>query len=425
MAPLSEILHQSRSFFNTAICSVGRNKLRSFLSVLGVVFGVMAVMTIICIGQGAKEEALRQVEQLGTRNIYLKQVDLSKEQKSEAARRNVTGLNQRDTVLLQQADSSIFQIATLKQLTVEVLGALRQISPQVVACSANYADVLNLKILEGRFFNQSDIDSHELVCVLGNEVSLALGEEGMLLEKLRMGNQIFTIIGRLAEIDFSRNDSSAVSVRNHNEMILLPMGSDKWLPKQGASMAGKPQPESGFSEIIIETTDSSQVLNSASVINRIMNQSHKGISDYQMVVPLELLNQARKTHEMFNWFLGAIAGISLVVGGIGIMNIMLATISERKKEIGIRRAVGATKSHILVQFLIESVMLTLTGGIIGVILGAGMAILISFAAPWHASMSLAAVLIPLLMSVLVGMFFGLYPAYQAASVNPIQALRYE
>ncbi len=425
MALFTEIACKSKSFFNTALRSVGRNKLRSFLSVLGVVFGVMAVMTIICIGQGARNEAVRQMEQLGTRNIYLKQLALSTEQKAEAARRNVEGLNNRDIKQLGQAGIAIQQMASLKELSVEVIGAPGQISPQVAACSANYANVLNLKMLAGRFINQSDIDSHELVCVLGSDVAGRLGEDGKLFEQLRMGSQMFTIVGHLDRIDFSDSGSAAVSVRNHNEMILLPTGTSKWLPKPRAAMGKKSEPEAEFSEIIIKITDSHQVLASAGVIGRIMEESHGSILDYQMVVPLELLRQARKTHEMFNWFLAAIAGISLIVGGIGIMNIMLATISERKKEIGIRRAVGATKLHIMAQFLIESMLLTLTGGAIGVFLGAAAAFAIALAAPWHAALSFGAVFIPLLMSVFVGLFFGLYPAYQAARVDPIQALRYE
>jgi len=424
MAGCSDTALQYLAFVNAALRAVGRNKLRSFLSILGVVFGVMAVMTIICVGQGARIEAVRRVEQLGTRNIYLKQLKLSPGQKTAAGRRHTRGLNREDLERLQKAPIHIRQVAVLKELSVPVLGALQQITPQIAACSANYAGLLNLKTTDGRFIRQQDIDRHHLICVLGRDVAEKLGKSGRPDEKLRIGDQMFTIVGRLNQGGLSDAASTAVSVRNHNEMILLPLGVGQWLAGAGPPARKNPE-DSEFSEIIIEISDSSHVISNAAVIRRIMEQAHNGITDYQMVVPLELLHQFRRTNDMFSLFLGAIAGISLVVGGIGIMNIMLANISERKKEIGIRRAVGATKAHIIVQFLAESTLLTLAGGFIGVFFGAIAAYAIAVAAPWHAVLSLSAVMLPLGMSIFVGLFFGLYPAYRAADVDPIQALRFE
>lgn len=167
------------------------------------------------------------------------------------------------------------------------------------------------------------------------------------------------------------------------------------------------------------------MVHAAEIIMRTMEVAHHGVKDFQMVVPQELLKQSQKTRRMFNIILGAIAGISLLVGGIGIMNIMLATVSERMKEIGIRRAVGATRGHIIVQFLAESVILTFTGGIFGVAAGIGAVVLITTVAEWETAVTGGAILLPLIVSVLVGIFFGLYPACRAAWMNPIAALRYE
>jgi putative ABC transport system permease protein len=422
MAFLPDFAYSPAALLHTALSSIRRNKLRSFLSVLGVVFGVMAVMTIICVGQGARNEALRSVEQLGTRNIYLRQLDLSPEQKAAAGARSMEGLSTDDMERIMQAGAHIRQAACLREIPVPVVGALSQMAPQVAACSANYADLLNLPVTAGRFIRQADMNRHQMVCVLGSEVAERLGASGRLHRNLRIGSHLFTIVGRLGRVQPGDSETAAVSVRNHNEMIFLPMGARRWL---AASAPGADRSGFELSEIIIESSDSSRVLGNAALLRRILGEDRSRFSSCQMVVPLELLHQSRRTDEMFNLFLAAIAGVSLVVGGIGIMNIMLATISERKKEIGIRRAVGATRAHILMQFLAESTALTLSGGVIGVLFGAAAARTISLFAPWHAAISPEAVLAPLAMAIVVGLFFGLYPAYRAAGVDPIQALKYE
>ena len=179
-----------------------------------------------------------------------------------------------------------------------------------------------------------------------------------------------------------------------------------------------------LSEIVVQVSRTRDVQAAAALIKRIMAVAHNHIQDYQLLVPLELLKQAERTQRTFNLVLGAIAGISLLVGGIGIMNIMLATVSERTREIGIRRAVGATRGHIMAHFLVESVFLTATGGIIGLLCGLGAVKIISSLAGWNVVISSWSAALPLLISLMVGIFFGLYPARQAASVDPIVALRH-
>jgi putative ABC transport system permease protein len=178
-------------------------------------------------------------------------------------------------------------------------------------------------------------------------------------------------------------------------------------------------------EIVLQVKSTDQVAEAATIVRRLMAIAHHGVQDFQMVIPQELLKQSEKTRRMFNIILGAIAGISLLVGGIGIMNIMLATVSERTREIGIRRAVGATRAHIVLQFLAESVLLTGAGGIVGIGAGIGAVWLITVVAGWQTLLTVVAICLPLIMSVLVGMFFGLYPACRAASMDPITALRHE
>jgi putative ABC transport system permease protein len=185
------------------------------------------------------------------------------------------------------------------------------------------------------------------------------------------------------------------------------------------------QPKDKLTEIVIQARRTDQVLHIARLVGRIMELAHGGAEDYQMVIPLELLHQSQRTQRTFNIVLGSIALISLLVGGIGIMNIMLATVSERTREIGIRRAVGATRKHITVQFLVESVLLTFSGGIFGVAIGIGGVWLITTLAGWQTAVTLWSIMLPLGMSIIVGIFFGLYPAYKAARMDPIAALHHE
>jgi putative ABC transport system permease protein len=208
-------------------------------------------------------------------------------------------------------------------------------------------------------------------------------------------------------------------------MVFVPLDTAGVFDIPGKDRGKRADAPGRLSEIIVRVAPDRDVSAAARLVERIMDVAHHHIQDYQVVVPLELLRQARRTQRTFNLVLGAIAAISLLVGGIGIMNIMLATVSERTREIGIRRAVGATRRHILIQFLLEAVMLTVSGGVIGILFGLCAVGAISLLAGWQVAVSLWAVALPVVMSFLVGVFFGLYPARQAARVDPIVALRHE
>ncbi len=409
-----------------ALRSLLQQKLRSLLSVLGVVCGVMAVVAMISIGEGAKRETANQIEQLGTNNIYIKAVTLTDNQVAKARERQSRGLTLADLQRIENGCATAQTIACLREISSPILGLPREISPQVVACSANYAGLLGLHISAGRFIAPQDRRRRNLVCVLGSDVARSLETLGKPGAFIRISNHQVKVIGILDRIEQQTGSASAVSTRNYNEMVFVPLETADTLGGQSPS---REREAAGIahelSEIVVQVARADDVLSTAMLVKRIMEVAHHDAQDYQFVVPLELLKQAERTQHTFNLILGAIAGISLLVGGIGIMNIMLATVSERTREIGIRRAVGATRRHIVVHFLLESVMLTISGGIIGLLFGLGAVGAISWFAGWRVAISLWAVALPVIMSFLVGIFFGLYPARQAALVEPIVALRHE
>ena len=409
-----------------AVRSLLEQKLRAALSVLGVVCGVVAVVAMVAVGQGAKREALQQIERLGTRNLYIKALDLTPAQRASARERHSSGLNRNDLARIERAGIALAGIACLRDVRVPMVGMPRELTPEVVACSANYAALLGMRIASGRFITPADLAGHNLVCVLGHGVARRLGNSGKPLAFVRLGDHLFKVVGILRRTLAPTGDGAAIVQRNTNDMVFIPLTATRSPAEVVVRSQKAVHPEgSDLSEIIVQVEPGADVIATARMVERILDVAHRGVRDYQMVVPLELLEQARRTQRTFNLVLGAIAGISLLVGGIGIMNIMLATVSERTREIGIRRAVGATRRDIMFHFLIEAVLLTVCGGAIGLLLGLMAVGLIALLTGWPMGLSLWGLLLPLLVSLLVGIFFGLYPARKAAGVDPIIALRHE
>ena len=417
--------YKTTKILRVAVRSLLQQKLRSFLSMLGVVCGVMAVVAMISVGEGAKQETVSQIEQLGTRNIYIKAVPLTDDQVARAREHLSMGLNIADLKRIEKGCVTTERVGCLREVSASIIGLAREISPQVVACSANYAELQSIPISSGRFIASQDRQQKNLVCVLGNDVARLLGERGRPGCFIRIDDHMFKVVGILSRIERQTGKSSTVSVRNYNEMVFVPLETAETLKRRGGALNKKLGNAHQLSEIVVRVVRTEDVMTAAELVKRIMEVSHNYAQDYQLLVPLELLKQAERTQRTFNLVLGAIAGISLLVGGIGIMNIMLATVSERTREIGIRRAVGATRRHIIVHFLSESIILTVSGGIIGLMCGLGSVGFISWIAGWSVAVSSWGVILPLFMSFLVGIFFGLYPARQAANVDPIVALRHD
>ncbi|MDI6783143.1 MAG: ABC transporter permease [bacterium] len=391
------------------------HKLRSLLTMLGVIFGVAAVIAMVSIGEGARQETIRQIELMGTSNIMVKKVDLEGPEKERAKQLSPEGLTLADAKYLAGLSNLMVYSIPVKEVSSKARLGRKFPKSRVVGTSPEYPLLTNYPVKQGRFLNHADIVEERKVAVLGAEVAKQFFPlENPLQKEIKISNSWYTIIGVMQDRRISQSVAAA-SLRDVNKDIYIPISTA--LTRFGGSK--------GLNEINIQVTDSEHIKEVANLIHVALFRRHNGIGDYDLVIPEELLKQSQRTQRIFNIVMGAIAGISLLVGGIGIMNIMLATVTQRTREIGIRRAVGASKRDILGQFLIECLIISIIGGLIGVLLGVGLGWTITFYAQWTTIVSMKAIIMAFGISAGIGIIFGMYPARKAAELDPIDALRYE
>ncbi len=400
-----------------ALGSLLKHRLRSLLSVIGIICGVSAVFAILSIGEGAKREVLDGIRRLGLENIIVRRIEMARN--GSTARDWSNGLQLADVSLLKEMSADIAEVASLRDLRATVFGSNQEVTPQVVACSSTYLPLLGLAPLRGRFILDRDVERKNLICVLGDKLARRLGPQGKVGSRVRIDDQLFLVVGIVrGSAPTGPKKSGTVMVREINEMLFIPLGSHMYLHRETA-----PGLDHDLDEIIVKVRGQDKVEEVLPLIRRTLDLRHQGVRDYQLIVPRQLMIQAGKTQRVFNLVLGAIGGISLVVGGIGIMNVLLATVSERTREIGIRRAVGASRGDIIAQFLAEAILLTTTGGIVGIGVGFFCSWLIARFAGWAVAVTAYGIILPLLTSIIVGICFGIYPALKAADMDPVQALR--
>jgi len=410
------------------ISSLLLHKLRSLLTTLGVLFGTGSVIAMLAIGEGASEEAQEQIRQLGSRNIILRSVkpreDFATGQ--QAVRVISYGLTEEDLARVQETFPAVTRVVPVREIYEEVRRGDRAMNPRVLASLPVYRDVTGRVVAEGRFLADADLTNTAHVCVLSDEVARYLFPfESPLDKEIKIGGDYYTVVGTL--LGRVRASSDAAPAGKSTAEVFIPLETgQKWYGSMQVRLraGSREMEEVELHEMVVEADGPENVPLVAAACREMLARNHP-LSDYEIVVPLELLIRAEETKRIFNIVLGSIASISLLVGGIGIMNVMLATVTERTREIGIRRALGAKRRHIVTQFLVETVVLSVGGGLVGVAVGLLFPLVVEALADMRTIVTPAAPLVAFLISAGVGVVFGLYPAVRAARMDPVEALRHE
>ncbi|MDI9611806.1 MAG: ABC transporter permease [Acidobacteriota bacterium] len=402
-----------------ALASLGRHKLRSFLTMLGMIFGVGAVIAMLSIGAGAEEESLRTIASFGIRNIIIQAKEFKTEELQQI-RTESLGVSMRDVEALESILKPKPLISASRLVkTYQVNSEKARSDSRVLGVSSTYPVIQNLKLLQGAFFLQADEEANAQVCVLGIAAKQKLFGFGEVLnQKIKVNDIWFTVVGVLGDATVEKQEFEGVKIQNPNNDIYIPITT-------AIRKFDTESVENELNEIVIRIADNADIKEQASTINNLMSVMHRYVDDYSIVVPEKLLEQNQQTQGIFNVVMGAIASISLLVGGIGIMNIMLASVLERTNEIGLRRAIGARKRDIRMQFMAEAIAISLAGGIIGVGLGYGISRAVAAFSGWSTIITAASVGLSFGVSSVIGLVFGIYPAVQASNLDPIECLRYE
>ncbi len=421
------------------IKSLWMHKLRSLLTAMGIVFGVCSVIAMLAIGEGASHEAQEQIKNLGSQNVILQSVKPSGSASSAAEETRSLileyGLTYRDIDQIRSTIPGVDVVVPARKMKDFLWNNSVSVDGTILGTVPWYPEMRNRRVLKGRFFTAVEMESRGSVCVLNEVLATQLFPLSSPVGKsVRLQSSYYTVIGiiesrppAVAGNSSGGDGGGSAEDANADMEMLIPLttllerfGEVLVKYRSGSFEAEKVE----LHEVTIKIDKPERVLSCSQAIEHLLERNHKN-KDYVMTVPLELLKQAERTKQIFNIVLGSIAAISLLVGGIGIMNIMLATVTERTREIGIRRALGAKRRDIVLQFLIETILLSGSGGLLGVALGLAIPILITQFADMITIIRLWAPTLAFSISVFIGVVFGIYPALRAAGMNPVEALRHE
>jgi putative ABC transport system permease protein len=398
------------------------HKLRTMLTMLGMIFGVGAVVAMLAITAGVEKEMLSYIDLLGVNNIIIEAKEAVDSNELQTRRAISPGLTFRDYRAILENTQGIDKATPRKRFKpTKVLPKTSAEPPILIGVEPNYRDIQSLRMVEGRFFTDEENSTSTPVCVLGESAKVnLLGYEPAVGKYVKINDVWLQVIGVMAQQAGGDSDVEGVEILSRNNLVVSPLNT---------VMRRFEDPNSYLKDEIdgvylrvVPGTDSVEVAN---VIGAILAATHKDAGDFTVTVPAGLLEQKKRTSNIFKVVMICIAGISLLVGGIGIMNIMLATVLERTREIGIRRAIGARQADIVRQFLTEAVMISIIGGLLGILFGVTLSRVIAAAAGWSTVVTFASIGVAFGVSVGIGLLFGIYPAVQAAKLDPIEAIRYE
>jgi putative ABC transport system permease protein len=435
--------------FHIAFEAVIANKLRSLLTALGIIFGVAAVIAMLAIGNGAQQEILEQIKLVGANNIVIMPIV---EQTEEAVDASSTAIQEKKKfspgLTLQDVQSIATTIPGIKKISPEIIldtyiikSGIRR-SAKLVGVEPSYFELTDFKLLSGDMFNKDQMIQGDPVCIIGKSIqNKFFSQENPIGKRIKVGPHWLEIIGVLEERIISENSIKNLGIRDFNMDVYTPVQSfliryknrslvtGSSLVRQGNDNQSGPQQYNAnyhqIDRLVVQVSETELLNPIAEIISRMLKRRHYEVVDYEITIPELLLKQQQRTNQIFNVVLGAIAGISLIVGGIGIMNIMLASVLERIKEIGLRMALGAQKRDIILQFLLESMMISISGGLAGILLGIGLAIGISRIAEIPTIITLFSIIVSFGVAATIGLVFGIAPARKAAHQDPITSLRYE
>jgi len=401
-----------------ALSNLAAHKLRSSLTMLGMIFGVGAVIAMLSIGAGAEQQAMEMIERMGLHNIIVRAKQF-KDEEAQEVRKKSLGVSLRDAQAIREGVPGVeLATARVEIQTYKIMAPGTSSEADVYGVSHHQDELSHLQLASGRFLDALDEARHAQVCVLGPGIAKDLfGYEPAVGREFKINDIWCEVVGVLRPSG-GGNSFQGVDIGSTAEEIYLPVTTAMRKFERDALF-------SPVDEIIVRLDGAVPAQVTADAVKNLLDRLHAGEDDFELVVPQALLEQSRRTQRLFNIVMGCIAGISLLVGGIGIMNIMLATVLERTREIGIRRATGARRADIRLQFIIESFAISLLGGLTGVVMGVAIAGGVAIYADWPTVVTAASILLSTGVSLAVGLISGIYPAVRAAALDPIDALRYE
>jgi putative ABC transport system permease protein len=399
------------------------HKMRSALTMLGMIFGVAAVVAMLSIGAGAQQEVMAFIEQLGVRNLIVEAREAADNQALQKVRKLSAGLSFQDVRIIQANLDGIDAASPRKRFTPSKM-IPRPIGgdmPVVYGVTPAYQKIGNLQVASGRFFDEAETTAAAPVAVIGEAAAATLfGVEDPIGRYLKVNEQWFRVIGVAGPQLTVQSDVAGIPAQDRNNIIYVPLYASIFRLEDGQS-AQKDE----IDGIYLQMRPAADIPSAAALIRGVLDVAHRGAGDFTIISPAELLAEQRRTQRIFEMVMVAIASISLLVGGIGIMNIMLASVLERTREIGVRRAIGARQRDVVRQFLIETTIISLSGGVIGILLGVGLSQLIGVLAGWSTIVTTMSIVLAFGVSVAIGIVFGLYPAVRASRLDPVKALHYE
>jgi putative ABC transport system permease protein len=408
--------------FNLGFENLMMHKLRSLLTMLGMIFGVAAVIAMLSIGAGARAQVMALIEQMGVRNVIVEAREANAWEDMQKVRKISMGLTLRDFRVIQSNVNGVVQGTPRKRFVPgRMIPKPQHDMPLVYGVSTNYQQIANLKVVAGRFFDDAENNRAAPVAVLGQGAKASLfGQTEVIGQYVKVNEAWFHVIGVVGPQLSSQTSVESLPAQDMNNLIYVPLYAAMFRLEDSRSNM-----KDEIDGIYLQMTSSLETMPAADVVRSLLTVSHRDAGDFSVIAPAELLAQQQRTQHIFDLVMVAIASISLLVGGIGIMNIMLAAILERTREIGVRRALGARQRDVIRQFLVEAVLISLMGGLLGIAFGFGISRLIAWLAGWSTVTTFSSILLAFAFSVSVGLLFGIYPARQAARLDPVEAIRYE